>query len=316
MEVALRSAATFMQRLSLMILLAGCAAGCTAGAAPVPTPPATPEKLRETIDRLAAEVSWRSPGSEAALAVVDLTSGARASSGGDVLFVSASSAKAWWVAAALDKVGVAPVKPHADAIFVQSDNGATGEVIDLIGPDRVNDYIWRVVGMRSTALTRWNYERTRQAASSPRRMGSDNYTTASDALLFLERLHRGDILDRERTAALLAWMRRSPRSGTGGWLLARLPPAARATAAHKAGWLDPGCCSSDRKYNTLNEVGLVEVPGGRRYAVVILTHAADDYWGRQAPFVEYASCEIYRAVAGDRALDCSRTADPARPARQ
>lgn len=313
MEVALRSPATFMLRLSSIILFAACAAGCTAGAAVRSTTPATPAELRATIDRLAAEVSWRSPGTEAALAVMDLTSGARASSGGDVLFVSASSAKAWWVAAALSRVGVAPVQPHADKIFVESDNGATGEVIDLIGPDRVNDYIWNVVGMRSSALTRWNYERKREAASSPRRMGSDNYTTASDALRFLERLHRGEVLDRERTAALLGWMRRSPRSGVGGWLSARLPPAARATAAHKAGWLDPGCCSSDRKYNTLNEVGLVQTPGGHTYAVVILTHAADDYWGRQAPFVEYASCEIYRAVAGDRALDCSRRADPRRP---
>ena len=147
-------------------------------------------------------------------------------------------------------------------------------------------------------------------------MGTDNYTTAEDALLFLERLHRGTILDRERTGTLLGWMRRSPRSGVGGWLLARLPAAARAAAAHKAGWLDPGCCSSERKYNTLNEVGLVEVPGGGVYAVVILTHAGHDYWGRQAPFVEYASCEIYRAVSGDRALDCSRPADPVRrPAR-
>jgi len=246
--------------------------------------------------------------------VLDMSSGARASVGGDVLFVSASSAKAWWVAAALSQVGVAPVQPHADPIFVDSDNGATGRVIDLIGADRVNDYIWKVVGMRSTALTRWNYERKREATNSPRRMGTDNYTTADDAVRFLERLHRGDILDRERSGALLAWMRRSPRGGLGGWLLARLPPAARAGAAHKAGWLDPGCCSSDRKYNTLNEVGLIEVPGGGAYAVAILTHAGDDYWGRQVPFVEYASCEIYRTVSGDRAHDCKRPVDPAAPA--
>ena len=124
-----------MQRLSSLILFAGCAAGCMSGGTAGPTTPAaTPAQLRQTIDRLGAEVSWRSPGTEAALAVVDLTSGARASVGGDVLFVSASSAKAWWVAAALREVGVAPVKPYADAIFVESDNGATGDVIDSHRP--------------------------------------------------------------------------------------------------------------------------------------------------------------------------------------
>jgi beta-lactamase class A len=269
--------------------------------------------LQATLDRLAAEVVWRSPGTRAAMGVIDLASGARASVGGDVLFVSASSAKAWWVAAALGAVGIPAVEPHADRIFVESDNGATGDVIDLVGPDRVNHYLWNVVGMRSTALTRWNYRRKREASNSPRRMGEDNYTTVDDALRFLERLHRGAILDRARSAALVDWMRRSPRSGLGGWLLARLPPAARARAAHKAGWLDPGCCSSDRTYNTLNEIGLVAVPGGATYAVAIFTHAGDNYWGRQVPYVEYASCEIYGSVAGDGSLDCRRPGDPMPP---
>jgi beta-lactamase class A len=304
-----------------VILLAASCGGAGEGAAapsttaPSTTAPARPpvRRLQDTVDRLGAELAWRSPGTQAALAVTDLSSGARASLAGDVLFVSASSAKAWWVAAALHHVGVAAVEPHAGPIFIDSDNGATGEVIDLVGPERINDYLWNVVGMRSTALTRWNYVRKREAANSPRRMGTDNYTTANDALVFLERLQRGDILDRERSAALLGWMRRSPRSGLGGWLLARLPPAVRTGASHKAGWLDPGCCSDDRNYNTLNEVGLIAVPGGATYAVAILTHAGDNYWGRQVPFVEYASCEIYRAVAGDQALDCRRPGDPQGP---
>ena len=270
-------------------------------------------RLQATLDRLGAELAWRSPGTQAALAVTDLASGARASLAGEVLFVSASSAKVWWVAAALHQVGVAAVEPMANPIFIDSDNGATGDVIDLVGPDRINDYIWNVVGMRSTALTRWNYHHKREATNSPHRMGTDNYTTANDALVFLERLQRGAILDRERSAALLSWMKRSPRSGLGGWLLARLPPSVRAGASHKAGWLDPGCCSNDRTYNTLNEVGLVTVPGGATYAVAILTHAGDNYWGRQVPFVEYASCEIYRAIAGDPALDCRRPGDPTGP---
>lgn len=266
--------------------------------------------LQETLDRLGAEAAWRTPGSRVALAAVDLESGERAAVAGDELFVSASAAKAWWVAAALAGTDVDRVAPFAVPVFGQSDNAATGAVIDLIGPDRVNRFLWDVVAMRSTALTRWNHGARREATGAPRRMGEDNYTTALDALRFLERLARGEILDPPRTRALVDWMRLSPRAGLGGWLTARLPPRPRASAAHKAGWLEPGCCSDERNYNHLNEIGLVRA-GGRRYAVVILTHAGLDFWGKQTRFVEYASCEIYRAVARDAALRCDRPADPA-----
>jgi beta-lactamase class A len=271
-------------------------------------------ELQATVDRLQAEAAWRTPGSEVALAVQHLASGARASSRGGELYVSASSAKAWWVAAALDGVGVAPVEPYADPIFINSDNGATGDVIDLVGPDAVNVYLWDVVGMGrdSTALTQWSYERTREASNSPRNMGSDNYTTADDAVIFLAGLEAGAVLDATATAALSDWMTRSPRSGTGGWLAARLPADAQAGARHKGGWLPPGCCSSDERYNTLNEVGLVDTPRGT-YAVAILTHAGDDWYGRQAPYAELASCEIYKTVAGALDLDCARAGDPPPP---
>ncbi len=269
--------------------------------------------LQSTLDRLAADASWRTPGSRVALAVVDLESGERAQVAGDQLFVSASAAKAWWVAAALAGTDVERVAPFAVPVFAESDNAATAAVIDLVGPDRVNRYLWDVVAMRSTALTRWNHGARREPTNAPRRMGTDNYTTALDALRFLERLERGEILDPARTRALLDWMRLSPRAGLGGWLTARLPPRSRAGAAHKAGWLEPGCCSDERVYNHLNEIGVVRADG-RRYAVVILSHAGHDFWGKQTRFVEYASCEIYRAVARDDALRSDRADDPARPA--
>ena len=271
-------------------------------------------ELQATIDRLQSEAAWRTPGSEVALAVQHLASGARASSRGGELYVSASSAKAWWVAAALDGVGVAAVEPYADPIFINSDNGATGEVIDLIGPDAVNVYIWDVAGMgrNSTALTQWNFNATREATNSPRLMGSDNYTTADDAVIFLAGLQAGAVLDAAATAALLDWMTRAPRSGTGGWLAARLPAEPQTGARHKGGWLPPGCCSSEERYNTLNEVGLVDTPRGT-YAVAILTHAGDDWYGRQAPYVELASCEIFKSVAGAADLDCARDGDPPPP---
>jgi beta-lactamase class A len=120
---------------------------------------------------------------------------------------------------------------------------------------------------------------------------------------FLTRLHRGELLPQHSTAQLLEWMKLTPRSGCGGWLGTMLPPSARASLRHKAGWLPPGCCSDDARYNILNEVGLVELPDGGRYAVALLAQRGPD-WPRQAFFVERASCVLYRALSGAQGLDC------------
>jgi beta-lactamase class A len=256
-------------------------------------------------------VALRSSGTELSIAVEDLQTGMRASIGGDVLHVSASSAKAWWVAAAIGGAGVDAVAPYADPIFRSSDNAASGYAIDLVGPDAVNAFLWDRAAMMSTALTQWSYGTPRVATNSPRLMGWDNYTTAGDATTFLALLHRGQLLDETGTAALLSWLTLSPNSGVGGWLVARLPTEVQASVEHKAGWLPPGCCSDDRAYNTLNEVGIVTAGDGRAYAVSILARRGESYWTRQAPFVEMASCSIFRAFTQDELVTCENAADPA-----
>jgi beta-lactamase class A len=135
-------------------------------------------------------------------------------------------------------------------------------------------------------------------------MGTDNYFTAGDAVRFLVRLDAGALLDPPKKAVLYGWLRESPRSGFGGWLGSRLPAGARASMLHKAGWLPPGCCSSTTRYNTLNEIGIVTTPTGVRYAVAILAHGGLDYAGKQVPFVEYASCAIYRSIVGESSAGC------------
>lgn len=267
--------------------------------------------MQDTLDWLASEVAARSPGTELAITVEDLQTGARAQLAGDALHVSASSAKAWWTAAALYGTSVAAVMPHARPIFASSDNAATGSAIDLVGPNYVNTFMWDVAEMPNSALTSWSYGRTRVASNSPRALGSDNYATTEDAVRFLARLHRGELFDNEKTVALLDWLTLAPRTGVGGWLAARLP--ADAHVAHKAGWLPPGCCSDDRRYNTLNDVGIVTAPDGRAYAVAIFARRGLDYWNKQTTLVELASCSIYRAFTQDDSLDCARGGDP-RPA--
>lgn len=258
--------------------------------------------LQTVVDGLMAEASLLTPGTDMAIAVRDLRTGEYAAAAASVHHISASSAKVLWVAAALKSVGLEQVAPYGEPIFRTSDNEASGAVIDLIGPDAVNDY-YRSLGLKGTALTRWNYGRPRKVTNSPRAMGDDNYFTAGDVVDFLARLHRGELLPQRSTEQLLEWMTLTPRAGCGGWLGTMLPPAARASLRHKAGWLPPGCCSDESRYNTLNDVGLVELPGGGRYAVALLAGRGPD-WPRQAFFVERASCVLYRTLSGEQGLDC------------
>jgi beta-lactamase class A len=259
--------------------------------------------LEDVVAQLGSEASARSPGTDLAIAVRDLTTGASASFRGDVKHVSASAAKVMWVAAALAAHPVADVEPYANAIFSRSDNDAAGAVIDLIGPNAINDF-YQAAGMASSGFTQWSFGRSRLATNSPRAMGSDNYFTASDAVEMLARLDAGSLLAPDRTSALESWMTLSPRSGYGGWLGSLIPAEARASMMQKGGWLPPGCCSDDRVYNTLNEIGILQVPGADRYAVAIFTRRGFDFWGAEVELVEHASCAIYRAIANDPSRDC------------
>lgn len=263
---------------------------------------AAPKVLAAPVAMLGAEAAVKSPGTQVSIAVVDLKTGETAGYDDEERHVSASSPKAIWVAAALEKSGVAAVSPYAGPIFEDSDNAASGTAIDLAGGiDAVNVFYKAKAGMIDSAMAQWS---GRVATNSPRKMGSDNYFTAKDSVSFLARLDRGTLLTAPLTAQLRTWMTWSPRTGFGGWLGTLLPSAARTSMMHKAGWLPPGCCGDDSEYNTLNEIGIVEVAAGHRYAIAILARRGADYYGKQAPWVERASCVIFRAAATTPSLDC------------
>lgn len=257
--------------------------------------------LQSVLDRLGAECATYSPGTRCGLAVTDLTTRETALFQGTKKFVSASSPKAVWVAAALASRGIAAVEPEASEIFVHSDDYASGRVVLLLSPgdpvaaaNRINTFMWNDVGMSDSAFCTWAYGL--KAINCPHALGEDNYFTARDALTFLVKLNDRSLLSPEATMALLKWMTWSPRTGWGGWIGSQLPASVRATIHHKAGWLAPEVFAG---YSVTHEIGIVDLGGGGAYAMATLMSGGTNYYGRQGPMMEYASCVIFHAVTRD-----------------
>lgn len=263
---------------------------------PAPAPVAI-GSLADAVAALAAEADAQSPGTELGIAVKDLTTGEYAGAGDDVRHVSASSAKVMWVAAAIH--AGATVSDIAGPIFRNSDNYASGTAIDRAGGiDAVNDFYWNVAGMDHSITANWSFGK-RRVATEQGQLGGDNYFTPSDVITFLTKLDSGELLG-DRTDELRTYMTWSPRSGYGGWIGTLLPADARASMMHKAGWLPPPDYAD---YSTLNEVAIVQVPDGDRYAIALLAHHGRD-WTREGRFVERASCVVYRTIAKDGSIAC------------
>lgn len=262
-----------------------------------PVAPRTIGTLAEAVAGIAREAPARSPGTELGLAVLNLSTGAYAGAGDDVLHVTASSAKVIWVAAAMHAgANVADIAPE---IFRVSDNELAGVAIDRAGGcDAVNRFMRDVVGMEHSLLVGWMGGRR---ASEIGDLGGDNYFTARDVMRFLSKLDRGELLG-ARTEELRGYMKLAPDTGFCAWIPALLPPSVRPDVMHKCGSLPPPTYAD---YGTMNDVGIVQVPGGDRYAVAILARKGDDYYGAQARLVERASCIVYRTVARDATLPCS-----------
>lgn len=260
-------------------------------------PPPPPGSLAESVRAIAEEAASRSPGTELGIAVMNLSTGEYAGSGDDVRHVSASSAKVMWVAAAMH--AGADVDDLAPGIFQSSDNHLSGTAIDRAGGiDAVNDFYWNVVGMNKSITANWSFGQPRHATNQGL-LGGDNYFTPRDVITFLSKLDSGELLG-DRTDALRTYMTWSPRAGYGGWLGTLLPADARGMMMHKAGWLPPPAYA---EYSTLNEVGIVQVPGGARYAITLLARRGQSY-DAQARYVERASCVVYRSISKDGSLGC------------
>ncbi len=227
--------------------------------------------------------------------------------------ISASAVKPLWTAAALEAVGVEAVRPLGYAALNLSDNFAGGRVIDLAGGvDAVNSWTWNVARLSDTRLEAWRFDDPNRVAGNFRPENPlGNRTTVADLALFFVRLHNGELLDRDETAALQQWLLdtshslNSPRD-LDGVLLDRLPPQVAESSLHKAGWLRPNCCPAE--YRQMIDAGLIVLPDGSWFALAILS-ARGEFYDLANQWVSLAACRIYAFVAEDSELVCEREGD-------
>lgn len=258
--------------------------------------------MNAVLATLVNEQKTRSPSSNIAIAITDLSTRDHVSVAGNVEHVSASSPKMIWVASVLKRAGIAATSTYAQAIFELSDNDATGKALDLLSSYNLVNDDYKAWGMPNSAFTQWSFGKTRQASNSPMKLGTNNYFTADDATKFLENLSDGKVLPPAETAKLLEWAKTSPRKGYGGWLGTKLPASVQTTMVHKAGWIPPPSNS-----RCTNEIGIITPTNGRTYVVAIFARFVNDadYNTKQLPFVEYASCMIYKTMSEDAAYVCN-----------
>lgn len=239
---------------------------------PTPLPSPTPrwpqtQDVRDRLENLLDDGEQRSGNVSASITVAFDDAVVTASNGLDV-FPSASLAKSWWVAAAVNARGVDAVSPFVEPIFVLSDNAAAGSIIDLVSIDAIND-ITAQWGMPDTYLASWTLDKTRVASDRDAR-GSTNVTTTHDAALFMHALSRGTLLSAEETETVTGWMTLSPDRRDldpyGSVFVAGLPAALAAATPHKAGWLPPHCCEEGRaEREVLTAAGTIPCRGDETY---------------------------------------------------
>lgn len=265
--------------------------------------------LKALLDDLGRDAESELDNVTVALAVVDFDTGELATWRGTRRFISASTAKSWWTAAALANGQAGPAADFARAVFEVSSDVAAGSMIDLAGGiDATNDFSLSA-GMTDTGAMKWDHGGVRRAEEFPGPLAGSNFVDASDAANFFYRLGTFQVLTPHHTNLLAEWMRLSPRDHTvGGDLEASmmsdsLPRRVQATVEQKAGWLRPGVFSVPAH---LLVAGIVRPTNGTApFALALMATGGDRaIYERTIEFLQSASCQIYVHQAGDSQWAC------------
>ena len=291
---------------------------------PAPTTTTTPEPpssqeleaaVTETVERLVADAA--SGGARVSISVQAVARGSTPVAVAPRLpFLAGSASKVYWAAAAAAARGPGAVEPEATLIFEWSDNDAAGRIVDLADPNAINLFLAGPAGADDTAFYFWGFGGDgRGSALYPGPFGGNNPTTTADAVRFMVRLDRGDLLTPRATGFMRDWLTRSPRNTShpstyGGLFGDRLPPEVQADVLHKGGWLpgkrdQRGCCAAFD--DLFLDMGIIETPAGARWAVSVAISGGGDL-AHNADVIRHSVCEVYRTVAEDEAWDCGTVA--------
>ena len=285
------------------------AAGCL-------PPAATVDVLLEQLNRAAPHWGVRLTG----IAVEDLRGGARWAVNGDQQMSFMSSAKIAWAVMAAAQAGTDAVEPFAYQVFARSDNDAAGSLIDLAGGiDRLNRYWYPTLSMVGSCHQRWNAAQSavRRAVRVPHEPG----VRRGEGAHVLEPQH-GQRHDQPPRAPVARsgprpstrrsrpgcwsgrrgrWRRGRP-TGTGQSPVTSLPGRGRTFITRSAGFSIRTCQRPTSALSTY------PTP----YALALAAYGGESS-AAQADFLSWASCQVYRHLAGDSTWTCPPRADDARP---
>ncbi|MFH1995600.1 MAG: serine hydrolase [Candidatus Omnitrophota bacterium] len=252
--------------------------------------------LKDSVEAEASRFSG-----EAGVIIRDLGSGWEIAIGDDTTFPSASVVKIPIMAACFYAVkkgdldlgetitlkgahkvlgsGVLKAKPSGEKYSVkelirlmiaESDNTATNILIDRLGFDYLND-MFREMGLEDTNIDR------KMMDFEKRRKGIENYTSAKDIALLLDRMYRGKLIDRETSDQCIEFLKEQRSKNR---IPAKLPPD--IPVAHKTG-LERGIC---------HDAGIVFTPKGDLLICVLTKHT--DRSSRQAKkFISHVAARAY-----------------------
>lgn len=141
-----------------------------------------------------------------------------------------------------------------ELMITESDNTASNMLIDLLGRDYLNAFFKRE-GLKNTNLAR------KMMDFRYRRKGVENYTTAYDISLLLERIYRGEFLNRPVSDKCLAMLLRQRLKDRIPRKLPRDTPVAHKTGLER---------------NVCHDAGIVFTPGGH-FLICVLTKSKNGF---------------------------------------
>jgi beta-lactamase class A len=135
-------------------------------------------------------------------------------------------------------------------MIAESDNTAANMLIDRMGMGYLNDSFQRL-GLKDTNICR------KMMDFVSRRLGKENFTTASDISLLLERIYQGRLINKGYSGMCLAYLKKQK-------IRDRIPRElpAETEIAHKTG-LERGIC---------HDAGIVFTPAGNFLICVLTKH--------------------------------------------